>query len=306
MNSSLQQEQESSLKVSNVKGNFKYHKYDIPDIPSDLSKRVTVYKNFWSVRVTASEVFEDRRPSLKIIFCRKKPNPIEEKAKLMKLLNQSYMCGKQRRRRRQFRNSWSARFKDALGIKDIVFTIFPSSSHVNVSGLPDFSYCDKAAEGFARLFKVRKVGGFCVDNSTASGCIDAERLSLLKLSHIAKSAFDRQKNLFPLFPCTVSVKPHLFPSATIRPANADAKKKIGTSIVFSNGKIIIVGAKSMKEISNTFHNLKPVLYQAIAFTKPPPTLSPTFQQVLISAAASKSTAAAAAAAALISSLDTNT
>ena len=139
----------------------------------------------------------------------------------------------------------------------LVYVVFPSSGHVNVSGIKDFDTCYQAVQVFEHLFSVKATSDICVDNSTASGrfpVIDNLRLSRL---------FDKVEEF--AFPCTISIRPHYFPSVLLRPAQRSLPEPnlISTSIVFTNGKFIIVGSKTRAQVARTYHNLNHIIRSII-------------------------------------------
>ena len=227
--------EERHIKVSNVKGHFKYKAGSDPSVPKDLLHLRKSHSNFWSIRLTGSTLF-GRTIIKKLVLNRSKPDL-----------------------------TWTVKEKNSevpFPNKSISFVVFPSSSHVNVSGIPNFELCQSVKVAFERLFGADTSGSlFHIDNSTASCVVAQERLNLLKLSRLAYQSHysDNNTNIFPFYPCTVSVRQHYFPSALIRPGNKEAKKKVCTIILFSNAKAILIGAKSKSQLVSSFDNLKPVL-----------------------------------------------
>lgn len=146
-------------------------------------------------------------------------------------------------------NFWTVR---PPGEGNLVYVVFPKSGHVNVSGIKDFEETELARVKFEKLFGARSTGAFCVDNSTAVGAIPFQNVSPAGLY---KTVVEQQH--FP-FPCTVSIRPHYFPSVLLRPKHR-CRHRISTVILFSNGKFIIVGAKRPSQIACTVHNLKQII-----------------------------------------------
>ena len=123
-----------------------------------------------------------------------------------------------------------------------VFTLFPKSGHVNVSGIPSFNNVQDTLSAFNNHFGSHIVSSdVCVDNSTASGQIQLQNSALYKLIPLSKP-----------YGYTVSIRPHYFPSAVIR---STTPRKKPTIILFSNGRFIIVGGKSWRSILEVFQIL---------------------------------------------------
>lgn len=160
-------------------------------------------------------------------------------------------------------NFWTVR---PPGHSKLVFVVFPASGHVNVSGIRNFALTHAATKIFEDLFDTKITSELHIDNSTASGRLavgvgsandeDQQQLQLTRL-------FGNLDRL--AFPCTVSIRPHYFPSALLRPLKRALSDPdlISTSILFTNGKFIIVGSKTEAQVARTFQNLNQ-LVRAIA------------------------------------------
>lgn len=151
-------------------------------------------------------------------------------------------------------NYWMVRPPHPI-FRKLVYTVFYSSGHINVSGIKDFDDCDHAQLLFEQLFNVASVSQFCIDNSTSTGqlCMTSNSINLSKLK------LTENIDTYFAFPCTVSLRPHYFPGALIRPAKIT--HEICTSILFSNGKFNIVGAKHPAQVARTVHNLQQMAYR---------------------------------------------
>lgn len=126
-------------------------------------------------------------------------------------------------------------------IDHFAFVLFPKSGQVNISGIRGFNDIKEAVRVFNSQFKTNiPVSNIVVDNTTASG----------KLHHRIKSFATLFKS--PLRnEVSISVRPHYFPSALIRPKG----QQRGTIILFANGKYIIVGARSAEELNKAYETL---------------------------------------------------
>jgi len=134
-----------------------------------------------------------------------------------------------------------------------VFIIFPNSGCVNISSIKNFDNIKDAINVFNHHFSTNiQREHIVVDNSTASGQLSGE--GIIQLFKLIQSPIVDSARL------TVSIRPHYFPSATIRgkPIQVQPKRKqkcrsdFATCIIFSNRKFIIVGGKSINHIDNTF------------------------------------------------------
>ena len=156
-------------------------------------------------------------------------------------------------------NFWTVRLHHLTSLTPIssqklVYVVFPTCGHVNVSGIKDFNECDIAKLEFERLFDVRALSAFNIDNSTSCGKLPFASLDLLKLYSLVVSGQG------PAFPCTISIRPHYFPSVLLRPKHCH---QISTSILFTNGKFIVIGAKSPAQTARTVHNLQQLVYASL-------------------------------------------
>ena len=130
-----------------------------------------------------------------------------------------------------------------------VFTVFPLKGHVNVSGLLSYDQGFDAVKTFKEIFNIElneKDISIIIDNSTASGQLKGYNTLLLP-----------KLLLFNPTPFTISIRPHFFPCALLRAEkNFFSDLKPATVILFSNGKFVIVGAKSHRQLVYTFNELK--------------------------------------------------
>ena len=151
----------------------------------------------------------------------------------------------------QHSNFWTFRPGHPV-LENLVYIVFPSAGHVNVSGLKDFHDSDTVKNYFAHLFEVKALSEVSVDNSTSSGDTQ-EHVNLIRLyQKITTSQF------LSTYPCTISIRPHYFPSALVRPKRC-SRQFISTCIVFNNGKFVVVGSKSEAQTARTVNNLKQFL-----------------------------------------------
>lgn len=143
----------------------------------------------------------------------------------------------------------------------LVYVVFPRSGHVNVSGIKAFSQCNLAQETFTDLFQVSIIMPIAADNSTVTGRLPLqkeENLHLAKLPALLPKLLLRSSS--PIHPCTVSIRPHYFPSALLRPKK-QSKHLISTIILFTNGKFIIIGSKNLAQATRTLHNLQQIVHE---------------------------------------------
>lgn len=129
-----------------------------------------------------------------------------------------------------------------LRLNKFVCTIFPKNGHVNISGIQNFKQIKEAVQEINNQFgfDIRE-DNIVVDNSTASGHLK-RRIKLFQLKR-----FSDKENVI------ISIRPHYFPSALIRSKRLSSDRR--TTILFANGKFIIVGSKSPGEIDSTFKQL---------------------------------------------------
>lgn len=142
-------------------------------------------------------------------------------------------------------------------LRKFVYTVFPGSGHINVSGVKDFAHIQSALDVFNQIFKTgATLADIKVDNSTSSGrllchCDDtcsssnSRRLNLYLLKRFVDSDPASQAAGFYL-----SLRPHFFPGAVLRRRGQAAKKRASV-ILFANCKFVIVGAKSPEHIRET-------------------------------------------------------
>ena len=150
-----------------------------------------------------------------------------------------------------------------------VFTIFPRSGHVNVSGVKDFSLIPTVLDYFNTVFRtcvsLHKV---VIDNSTASGYLQPTltklpQLDFLNLRQLQQylvhskagiNLLDGQSKL----KCHLSLRPHYFPGGVFK-----SDKSTCTVILFTSKKYIIVGAKCEREICETQKSLCAIITQSL-------------------------------------------
>lgn len=121
-------------------------------------------------------------------------------------------------------------------INSFVYIIF-NNGHVNVTGVKNFNKIREAVKVFAENFELVfnfLIKSIKIDNSTTSAFIELNKpLNLSLLYNQINNA-------------TVSLRPHFFPGAVLR------RKHLPTIIVFSTGSIIIIGAKSIEQVQDSF------------------------------------------------------
>lgn len=157
-------------------------------------------------------------------------------------------------------NFWTLRLPEDLlpptlrGHK-VVYVVFARKGHVNVTGIPRFGYLGTAQEHFVRLFSTSVVKSIVADNSTVRGHLPLEKLNLVKLyTRLYKLDLKPEP-----YPCNISIRPHYFPAAVVRPAKA-SKGIIATAILFSNGKFLIVGSKNHPQALRTVENVRRLVF----------------------------------------------
>lgn len=138
---------------------------------------------------------------------------------------------------------------------EYVYTVFPKSGHVNVSGIKSFESVGAATNHFLQSLCVSVCSPIQCDNSTTSGKL-SRPVALFKFDELAR----REKNL----PFSVSIRPHFFPAVLLRSKNTSNKSEgnedqTGSIIIFSNGKFVIVGCKSHSAIEWTKEKLSSIL-----------------------------------------------
>lgn len=132
-----------------------------------------------------------------------------------------------------------------IRFKPFVFIIFPKSGHVNVSGICSFSNIKTALNQFNSQFETNiQEENISVDNITASGKLSKEKIRLQDLNYSS-------------LPVTVFIRPYYFPSAIIRHIHDKNKQthRLPSIILFTNGKYIIVGGRSVEEVEKSFQTL---------------------------------------------------
>ena len=123
------------------------------------------------------------------------------------------------------------------------FVIFNKRGFVNISGVKNFNTLHHLRKVLQETFNTPvKIENIIIDNITASG----------KLCWSNRYKF---QNLTKLNDISLSLNPQSFPAAIIRPKRHTYIKKIGTIILFSNGKYIIVGCKSEENLIETWKKL---------------------------------------------------
>jgi len=119
----------------------------------------------------------------------------------------------------------------------LTFTFFNRTGHINSSGTRTFALLKNSVEEARRLFDTQvREEDIRVASSTWSGRIplgDRRQLDIVSFWH--RSVRDPDSTLF------VSLRPWIFPGAVIR------QRDKPTSIVFANGKFVIIGAKGPGE-----------------------------------------------------------
>lgn len=138
-----------------------------------------------------------------------------------------------------------------------VFIVFPQSGHVNASGIKDIKFFGELLTCFAECSNTTRLrpAEVIIDNITASG-----RFSSSSSSSPQKEVFNLPR-LFQLPSLGVfkaSLRPHLFPSALLRARKASpssAQDRLGSVILFSNGKFVIVGSRSLFSVAITLAHL---------------------------------------------------
>jgi TATA-box binding protein (TBP) (component of TFIID and TFIIIB) len=141
----------------------------------------------------------------------------------------------------------------------LVFSIFNSmkkKGFVNVTGCKNFEEIKKAVSLFTETFNVNvDENKIVVDNSTASGRAKSprQRISLSKI----KVIIDSEDRLQPFSSSRVRLHPHYFPGAVFR--------RIGkpTIIIFSSGSYVIVGGKTINQITESYQTLCAIINKSL-------------------------------------------
>ena len=118
----------------------------------------------------------------------------------------------------------------------LVFVVFPSGGHINVSGIKGLgSEVQQAKKVFCDLISAHEQENpVVIDNITAVCSINSSPVNLVKLKEKVEGRTKKKT--------TVSLRPYSFPSAVLRTKNSP------TLQVFSSGKVVIVGGRSREEI----------------------------------------------------------
>jgi len=127
----------------------------------------------------------------------------------------------------------------------LTFTFFNRTGHINCSGTKTFSLLKKSVEEARRLFDTPlRVEDIRVASSTWSGRIPlGDRRQLDIVGFWQRSVRDPDSTLF------VSLRPWIFPGAVVR------QRDKPTSIVFANGKFVIIGARGPGEAKDVHATL---------------------------------------------------
>ena len=130
-----------------------------------------------------------------------------------------------------------------IRIDKIVYAVF-SSGHVNVTGVQDFDRVCDAIHNFNVKYKIHAdkcSTAYSVDNSTSTAYYFEEGSNKrINISTFKKTyTINREK-------VTISHRPHYFPGVILRRAGKC------TAILFSSGRFIIIGAKSIEEINEAY------------------------------------------------------
>ena len=140
--------------------------------------------------------------------------------------------------------------------KQLTFTIFPKSGHVNVSGVPTFDHISEALSVFNELFGcVVTARQIAVDNSTSSGSFSCCLLpdSQAKLDIVGlKNYLDSELPEGGSF----SLRADHFPGCVLKVPGYNSV------ILFANCKYVIVGAKGRKDILQTREQACALIHRA--------------------------------------------
>ncbi len=151
--------------------------------------------------------------------------------------------------KKNFNVEWKSakRFSNyiVLRLEDVVYTVFEKSGHVNVTGIKAFSGIKESVERFLNQFDLDfHPSSIKIDNVTCCGRLDRKNISFLDIKRDVKGL-------------SITIRPHFFPSMLIR--RKSGQQNLPTMIVFKNGKYIIVGAKTRKDIDSSFLALLRIL-----------------------------------------------
>ena len=152
-----------------------------------------------------------------------------------------------------------------IGLSRFTYVVFYRSGHVNCSGLRNFEQVNKAVRVFYWFFQGSnrsdfdgdrftreyqedlREGYIVIDNSTACG-------------HVGLSCINFQKLKYREQGVTLFIRQDHFPSALFRNRRTRADRQKRPSIIlFTNGKFIIVGARSYKEIFEAYETLLQIM-----------------------------------------------
>jgi len=122
---------------------------------------------------------------------------------------------------------------------NIVYTIFPKSNFIHVTGCKSFTSIGKLVKYFNKKFESNiQEKDIIVDNSTASGQLNLLELDYIDLKKI-KTYLEDNSDYKDL---KISIFPRYFPALILR------NKNRSTVMVFSSGKFTIVGSKNLAAI----------------------------------------------------------
>ena len=144
-----------------------------------------------------------------------------------------------------------------------VYSIFPKSGFVNITGVRNFDEVENALAAFNKKFKQNiPLDQLKIDNSTASARITDAKSSndvQINLEHV-KYLIDNETS-FSILKATLS--PANFPGIVIR------SKTSPTCLIFTSGRFNVVGAKGKQDLSNTYQWLCAIIEK---YTKMPQTV----------------------------------
>lgn len=127
--------------------------------------------------------------------------------------------------------------------KKLVFIVFPTGCHINVSGIKGLGpEIECAKKLFCDLISKKSEDiPVVVDNITAVCSVNSPSLNLARLKERVETTTHKKT--------TVSLRPYSFPSAVLRSKNSP------TLQVFSSGKVVIVGGRTREEIQSACNSL---------------------------------------------------
>lgn len=139
----------------------------------------------------------------------------------------------------------------------LTFTLFHSSTHVNVTGVSSYTLLEKAVAFFNATFKTRVcTADVCIDNITASGSLRVNHKPAINLREIERRIVTSSTTDCGSF----SLRADFFPGAVLR------KPDHSTVILFASGKFVIVGSKSPWAIQEAFLRLLVLIQQTTCST----------------------------------------